>query len=371
MKRTIKIIAISFAVIFCTLTLLSLFSGKIIKDAVLPKAEELLGVPISVRSASLNLLSGSFTAKELTVGNPEGFEEPHFITADKAAVDLSLLSLMRGKIVVSSSSLRNFTLHIIRNSEGDINASYFAARLQTEKAEETAEEPEEETATKTPPVKLSNLKAEIRTRYVDHAFTTNTLDYSFLTTFEVKDISNFGASDDYGTFSIKAHLENNPKVLSSALTGRVATLSDPLHPTFEIDGLVKSIHVPELDELSRKIGIYAKEFTIKTPFKSKKGRLRGDFTLTLTEPTPVGKLAKKLEKIQLPTVITATVPVRGTVEKPEIDWTGALLQTLLGNALGNIDAALKNIDLSEGGAEEQIENLVDSFKGIFEKKKKK
>ena len=368
MKRVAKLFGICLAVVFCLLAILSFLSGGIIEKNVLPYAEELLGVPVKIDKASLNLLSGTFTVKDLTVGNPDGFEEPHVVSADKLSVNLSLLSLIRGRLVVSSCSVDNFTLHVVRNSDGAINANYFAERLQTE--DPNSDEQSDDSPTTVPPVLISTLSAELRVRYVDHAFTTNTLDYAFLTKVKVEDISNFGEPDDYGTIMINGHLENNPKVLSSALIGRVATLSDPLHPTFDVTGQVKSIHVPELDDISRKIGIYAEEFTIDTPFKCTEGRLRGDFILTLKKPLPLGKLAKKIKNTQLPPVITVTVPIRGTVEKPRIDWFGAVLQSLLGNALENLDAIMNDVDLSEDAVEKQIDNAVESLKGLFKKRKK-
>lgn len=367
MKRFIKIISICIAIPFCLLAILSLLSESIIKKHVLPYAEELLGVPVKIDTAGLNLISGTFTVKDLTVANPAGFDEPHFVSTDKLALDLSLLSLIRGRIVVSSCSVDNLTLHVIRNADGLINASYFAERLQKEPVQSEAK-PEDKPVV-VPPVLLSSLRAELRVRYIDHAFTTNTLDYSFLTKVNVEDISNFGDPNRYGTITVDGHLESNPKVLTSAFIARVAPLLDPLHPTFEVTGHVESIHVPELDDISREIGLSAEEFTIDTPFKSTEGRLRGDLALTLHKPVPLGKLAKKIKNTQLPPVITISVPVRGTVEKPRIDWVGAVLQSLLGNALENLDSVMKDVDLSQRSIEKHIDKAVESFKGLFKKRK--
>lgn len=369
MKNTIKIISYLALTIFLLLTVLSLISGTIISKYVIPSAEELLGVPVKIKSTSLNLLAGRFTARELAVSNPAEYTEPHFISADKVSVKLSLFGLIRGRIIISNADLDNFTLNIVRNHDGSINANHFAARLQSGKTKE----PDTETTapeTSTPDFKVSDAKATIRLRYIDHAFTTNTLDYAFLTSIKIDDISNYGDPDDYGVFIINGHLEKNPLVLSSSITGRVSTLSNPLEPTFEVNGQIKSIHVDELDDLAHKIGLYSKEFIIDTPFKSTNGRLRGDLKITFHEPMPLGKLAKKLKNTQLPPVITATVPVRGTVESPRIDWAGAVMQSLLDNALGNLDHTLKNLKVGPDDIEKQIDGFVDSFKGLFNKKKK-
>ncbi|MBW6464826.1 MAG: hypothetical protein K0B84_11690 [Firmicutes bacterium] len=368
MKRTTKITGSLVLTVFSLLVIISLSSGSIITKYLLPSAAELLGVQVALKSSSLNLFSGLFSAKGLTVSNPEGFKEPHFITADKASVRVSLLSLIRGRIVLSSASLDNFTVNVVRNENGSINANHFAARLQSEKTKAPAQPGT--TAARTPAFKVSNMNATIRLRYIDHAFTTNTLDYSFLTSVKIDGISNFEAPEDYGTFTINGHLENNPQVLSSSITGRVATLSNPLEPTFEVNGQIKSIHVDALDDLAHKIGLYSKEFIIDTPVKSTNGRLRGDLKITFKEPMPLGTLAKKLKNTQLPPVITATVPVRGKVESPRIDWAGAVMQSLLDNALGNLEHTLKNIKIGPDDIEKQIDGVVDTFKGIFNKKKK-
>lgn len=366
-KRARFTIGAVFTVI-ALLLLLSSATGPLITKFVLPEVETLLGVPVRLGSASLNLLAGRFSAKGLSVCNPAGFKEPEFITADRVSVRISLPALMLGRIVVSSASLDDFTLNIVRNTDGTINANHFAARLRTG---ETASTNRMDTpAAAAPEFKLSKINATIRLRYIDHAFTTNTLDYAFLTSIRADGISNYGSPEDLGTFTVNGHLENNPQVLSASITGTVSTLTDPLQPTFEVNGLIKSIHVDELDDLARKIGLYSKEFTVETPVKSTKGRLRGDLKITFKEPMPLGKLAAKLKNTQLPPVMTATVPVRGTVESPRIDWAGAVMQSLLDNAVGNLDHAIRKVKIGPDDIEKQIDGFVDSLKGMFNRKKK-
>ncbi len=368
MKKILKIVVIVLAAIFCLLAVLSLFSGPLINNHALPEAEKLLGVDVALDSASLNLLSGSFTAKGLTVANPKGYEEPHFITADMASLRLSILQLLGGKIVIKSAELREFTLHVVRNADGDFNAAHFAERLKTESPE--ASEADDADAAAVPGLTVARLKAGIKLRYVDHAFTSNTLDYAFLTAISMEDISNYGPAEDYGTISIDSTFLNNPKTMTAALSARVAPLSDPLRPTFEANGHIKSEDVKGLEGLAREIGLSAKSFTVDTPIKCSDGNLRGDLKLSLNDPTPLGSLEKKLRKVKLPASLTVTVPVRGTVDRPRIDWTGAILQSLLNTALDGLDTALQDLVSDQDSLKENVDGLVDSLKGLFKKKEK-
>lgn len=368
MKKPVKITLIALLAVFCLMILLSSVSGIFIQKAVLPQAAEILGTQVNIASSGINLLAGRFSANDITIDNPDGFDEPHFLTAERISVRISLIRLMTGRIVLSSVRVRDLNLNIIRNRKAELNTQYFAERLQV-KSDSSTPRTSDSGSAAVPMFRLASMRADMRLRYIDHAFTTNTVDLAFKTSVKAKNIANFGAPDKAGSFSVNGHLESDPRVLASSITGTVYTLIDPAKPSFEINGIIKSVHTEALDEIARQIGLYSKEFTVETPLKCENGKLRGNLTVTFREPMAVGKLARKIKNTTLPPVVTVTVPVRGTAEKPQVDWLGAILQSLIDNAIGNLDAVIRKTDISPDAIEKQIDNVVDSFKGLLKKKK--
>lgn len=97
MKKILSVIGI---IILILIVVLVLFLGQIIKTAVETVGPQVIGVPITLEKAGINLLSGNVQLKGLVIGNPEGFKTPGAMELGRFVVDLKMSSLFSDTIVI-------------------------------------------------------------------------------------------------------------------------------------------------------------------------------------------------------------------------------------------------------------------------------
>lgn len=100
MKRLLKIVIGVVVVLVVLLVTLAMFAGHIVKGAVNTAGPKALGVPITLKNVSVNMLSGHFGLDELVIGNPEGFKTPAAIRVHKVTVDVKMASLFSRVLVI-------------------------------------------------------------------------------------------------------------------------------------------------------------------------------------------------------------------------------------------------------------------------------
>jgi uncharacterized protein involved in outer membrane biogenesis len=100
MKRWMKIVIGVLVVLVVLLVALALLAGNAIKGAINTAGPKALGVPISVKSVNVGLLTGRFGLNELVIGNPEGFKTPEAIRLGKVAVKVNMASLFSKVLVI-------------------------------------------------------------------------------------------------------------------------------------------------------------------------------------------------------------------------------------------------------------------------------
>lgn len=71
-----------------------------------------LGVPTTLDSASVGLLSGKFSMKGLEIANPQGFTDPHFFTLGEGAVQVDAQSFGKDVIELPLLSLDTITANL-------------------------------------------------------------------------------------------------------------------------------------------------------------------------------------------------------------------------------------------------------------------
>lgn len=72
------------------------------------------GTPTELDSASLSLTGGELTLDALTIGNPEGFNSPHFLHLDEGEVAVTLGSLLGDEVEVPRLHLSGIELNLER-----------------------------------------------------------------------------------------------------------------------------------------------------------------------------------------------------------------------------------------------------------------
>lgn len=99
-KKGLIIIGVLSALLITGLVILFLSLGSIVKigiETVLPK---ITGTSVSIKSFSLNPLTGKLYIKDLAVGNPEGYDSPYAFQLSKLNVAVSVSSLFSDKIII-------------------------------------------------------------------------------------------------------------------------------------------------------------------------------------------------------------------------------------------------------------------------------
>ena len=96
-KKVLRGIGIFVAVLIVLLVSAKFWLGATIKSAVNGLGPKVLGVPVEVASASVDILGGKIRMGTLTIGNPEGFEStPYLFKLDGLSIDLAVGDILRG-----------------------------------------------------------------------------------------------------------------------------------------------------------------------------------------------------------------------------------------------------------------------------------
>ncbi len=73
-----------------------------------------LGVPTTLKSADVGILSGTFEMSGLRVANPQGFTTPHFLTLGDGGVAVSLGTLTKETVVLPTLNLETIDVRLER-----------------------------------------------------------------------------------------------------------------------------------------------------------------------------------------------------------------------------------------------------------------
>jgi len=94
------------------------YIDSILKTAVEKGGTVALGTPTTVSSVNLGLFSGKLDMEGLTVGNPQGFETPHFLQMKKFFVAVKLNSLLKDRIQVPTVVLDGLNINLEKKRQG-------------------------------------------------------------------------------------------------------------------------------------------------------------------------------------------------------------------------------------------------------------
>ncbi|MGD0573128.1 MAG: hypothetical protein ABSB11_08925 [Sedimentisphaerales bacterium] len=112
-KKIVTYIAVSIVVILLVLIIgFSLFGASMIKAVVEKTASSTLGVPVTVKSIDLSILSGKVEIKGLVVNNLPGYANPTLLELGDGVVNLDIGSLMSSTIKIKLVKLDNTKLTI-------------------------------------------------------------------------------------------------------------------------------------------------------------------------------------------------------------------------------------------------------------------
>jgi putative FmdB family regulatory protein len=88
-----------------------------------------LGVPTSVRSVSIGLISDTSSVNGLAVANPAGYTDPDFLTLGRAALTARLGELTAETTTIRSVVIRDVVLTLEKDASGKLNADRISDNL--------------------------------------------------------------------------------------------------------------------------------------------------------------------------------------------------------------------------------------------------
>jgi putative FmdB family regulatory protein len=108
--------------------------GMLMIDVIARKGIEVagtavLGVDTSVRSVRIGLISDTSSIKDLTVANPKGYTDPHFMDLGNASLTARLGELMGDNIQVRNITIQDLTLTLENDASGKLNANRISDNL--------------------------------------------------------------------------------------------------------------------------------------------------------------------------------------------------------------------------------------------------
>ena len=336
MKTFFRVILILVLLLVVAVFGLNLFLEKGLTPAIqkaLPAVEEKLGAPVSVGKASVSLFQGSVVLEDVSVGNPEGFNQPHLFSLARSVQDIALWPLItKQEIRVEEVTIENSDLTVVRNKDGLINLEVILANLKkgadetTEPApEEKPEEQPEQEPTPLPPFELEQLFVSSLLTYVQEKSSGEPFNLGLQLKITGKEIGTIGEPTDRGTLSIVGNLAGNQELFVINLDGKIAPITDPLKPTFEIEGKVNSVQLTMFEIFQKDFKINGGMMGLDMTLHAKDGVFdpeKSQIRVLINQPDLGSGLG--LPAGFQPASLTFPVKVSGTVQEPKVNFMAGL-----------------------------------------------
>ena len=137
MRKLLKFIAWTFVVIALLAVAISLSLNQIIPKSFNAAAPAVLGVPATLQSASVTLLTGKATLQQLHIGNPAGYKTDGLFDLASVSVHVDRSSLLSDTIVIRQILVDGL---VITYEKGLLNSNLGAFLESLSSGEETPEE---------------------------------------------------------------------------------------------------------------------------------------------------------------------------------------------------------------------------------------
>ena len=367
--------ALGLAVLFGLHLFLQYGLTKTMRDVVLPRIKAETGIDARVGKLSINLPSGILYLNDVVVKNPDGFLLENLASIDRVRLEIDLYSLLKRKpILVESIEVENALLNVVRNKDGEINLDQLQAASppwvepvsdvdppspeQPPSAERPAPEPEE--APPLPEVLVEALLCHAKVRYVD--FKLDQLDIML-------DLGVTGSglstqqdpSLPWGELFVIGSLGDKRTSFVTDLQVKLAPLSNPQAPSFDLAGKVLEIDPRLMEEAYSKLGIRSAPFGLGPQIHCREGRFRdSSVTLNLTDIVLEDKLADRLGGMASIGSLRFSVPIEGSLQEPTVNVQRALYGAIGGNTQTLLESFLKGAAAKEAGSQEPPETLADA-----------
>lgn len=138
MKRVWKVLLVLAAVVVVAVLIAFWQIDSIGKSAVESAGQGALGVTTTVDSMSIGVFGGEVSWSGLFLGNPAGFETPHFLTMRNGHVAVTLGTLMDDRVVLPKIHLAGIDINLEKSKQGANYETILDHASKGEKEEEPA-----------------------------------------------------------------------------------------------------------------------------------------------------------------------------------------------------------------------------------------
>ncbi len=374
MKKIFKVLTAIFALGLVILVGLHLFLQygltKTMREVVLPRVKAEMGIDARVGRLSLNVAGGVLHLEEVVVRNPDGFLLENLASIDRINIAVDVASLfIKDPIRVENVEVENVLVNVIRNKDGEINLQQLKQALPPSQAAPTQAEPAaqpapaEKPAAEAPPKPLpewwvQTLLCNATLRYID--FKIEEIDLALELSVNASGLSN-SAGSQWGEVAVIGALGSEKTSFVTDLDLRLAPLTEPAAPSFDLTGKVMEIDPRILEKVYDKAGIRSAPFGLEPKLYCRAGTFQ-ESTIGLEIPGIMfeEKLAKQLGGVSTIGSLRFSVPLEGPLNRPTADVQGALLGALGGNVASVLSSALKGLAGEAAGLDEAPATLGDA-----------
>ncbi|MEN8255624.1 MAG: hypothetical protein ABFR33_09160 [Verrucomicrobiota bacterium] len=375
MKALTAVMALGLVILLGLHLFLQFGLTKTMRDVVLPRIEAETGIDVRVGRLSINLPGGILYLNDVVVKNPDGFLLENLASIDRVRLEIDLHSLLKkAPILVESIEVENALLNVVRNKDGEINLDQWLATPPPlvepgpdvgqpspeppPSAERPAPEPEK--AKPLPEVLVEALLCHAKVRYVD--LKLDQLDI-------VLDLGVTGSSLStqqdpslpWGELFVIGSLGDKRTSFVTDLQVKLAPLSDPQAPSFDLSGKVLEIDPRLMEEAYSDLGIRSAPFGLDPQIHCREGWFRDSLvTLNITDIVLEDKLSDRLGGMASIGSLRFPVPVEGSLREPTVDVQQALYGAIGGNTQTLLESFLKGAAAKEAGSQETPETLTDA-----------
>ncbi len=164
-----RLVLICISVVILAIVLVHLFVGRALKFGVETAGRRAMGVPVTVKKASLSVLRGNVSFRNLDIANPPGYTEPDLMSMDQVNVSANIASLLGDPAAIKRIDLDGVTIVIeqkdLTNNLQQVLNNLADGQANDKKADKDADKDADETEAKNLRIdvlEIRNVKVQVK-----------------------------------------------------------------------------------------------------------------------------------------------------------------------------------------------------------------
>lgn len=379
MKTSFKVLGaimgLGLVILVCLHLFLQYGLTKTMREVVLPRIKERTGIDVRVGRLSLNVPGGIIYLNELEVKNPEGFLLENLASIDRIRMEFDLISLLKQKpILLHNIEVENALVNIVRSQDGRFNLQELQPKPPPDRVPPAQDTPSDPAAAPSdqpvpppekkpeplPEILIQGFSCDVVVRYLD--FKLNQLDIALDLGVSGSNLSTLrDPAAGWGDLAIIGSLGNDHASFVTDLDIRLAPVSDPETPSFDLAGRIMEIDPRIMEEAYDKLGIRSAPFGLEPGIYCRQAVFTNSaIALHVRDIQFDERLSDHLGGMASIDELRFMVPVAGTLQAPTSDLESALKSALGGNTRTLLESFLKGAATKEAGLSEPPASMSDA-----------